>query len=342
MSLFEMNLYGRLYALCEAINSRTYTPTANYAFIHYRPKPREVFAAEPELKIIMTYLDMRINRLIDRKLTDRAFNNRVGKGTHAAVNQVMEDIYECSEGFAKPCWVIKLDIMGYFPHMNQDRSFALVRDVIENDYEGDDKDELLYLAQIACYCNPQERCDKRSKPTEWEAIAPYKSLFRKPFGTGGAIGFVYWQVASNHYLADEDRWIIENMTPRYVRYVDDMTLVTDNKNYVLSRIPELRERLARIGVRLHPTKFSCQWAAKGLEFLGYHIKRNAVHVNRKIVHRAMIKAGRHHRIHYMETINSYLGILKSGSDRKALEDVMNRVPDKYIKDKTHWKIKQAS
>lgn len=146
MALFEMSLYGRLVSLCDAVNSRTYTPSANYTFIHYRPKPREVFAAEPELKILMCYVDMRINRLVDKNLIPRVFNNRVGKGTHAAVNQVIEDIYECSKGFTNnDCWIIKYDLKGYFPNLNQDRAYSLVSELITKELPESEADEMLYL-----------------------------------------------------------------------------------------------------------------------------------------------------------------------------------------------------
>ena len=341
MSVFEIDLYGRLYALCNAVNARTYVPRANYAFIHYRPRPREVFAAEPELKILMAHLDIKVNAIIDAKLSDRAFNNRIGKGTHAAVNRVIDDICECSQGFTNPnCWVIKADLRGYFPNINQQKAYDLIENILVSEYDGDDKDDLLYIAKVVCFANPQERCDKRSQLVEWSLIPSYKSLFYKPFGIGGAIGFLFWQVMSNYYLCQIDRWIMENITPRYVRFVDDMVFVTDNKESALIMIGELRRRLEALDVRLHPDKFYCQHATKGLEFLGYHIKRDAVHVNRKIRERAMRLASQGRRRHYLETMNSYLGILKSGSDIGALADLMNRIPNKYNKDYKNWKINE--
>ena len=335
MSLFEMNLYGRLVSLCEAINSRSYVPTANYAFIHYRPKAREVFAAEPELKIIMAYLDMRVNALIDAKLSDRTFNNRIDKGTQAAINRVIEDMGECPNG-----WIIKIDLKGYFPNIDQSKAYALIENLILTECEEAEKDELLYLARVACFCNPQERCEKRSQLIEWAVIPDYKSLFRKPFGIGGAIGFLFWQVMSNYYLADIDKWILKSISPHYVRFVDDMVIVTDNKEPALVMIAELRRRLGDIGVTLHPDKYYCQHVTKGLEFLGYHIGRNGVHINRKIQERALRRASQWHRRHYLEAMNSYLGILKSGSDRNILEAMMKRVPDRYIKDFKNWKINE--
>ena len=56
MTAFEVDLYANLRILRDKINSKTYAPLHNYSFIHRRSqRPREVFAAEPELKVMMAY-----------------------------------------------------------------------------------------------------------------------------------------------------------------------------------------------------------------------------------------------------------------------------------------------
>lgn len=322
---FELNQFERLSRLCDQLNRHEYTPDSNYCFIHKREKSREVWASEVELKIIQAIIDSAIRPLIEKKLTNRTFNNRVGKGTHAAINQVIEDIAEASDGYANEAWIIKIDLKGYFPNINQRIAWELTEQLIsESTYP--DKDELWYLASIVNYVNPQFNSHRRSPIHRWnDEIPRYKSLFDKPFGTGAAIGFLYWQVMSNYYLNGIDQWIISNITPHYVRFVDDMVMVVRNKS-ALAMLPMLRAKLDKIGVSVHPKKFYCQHFAKGLEFLGYHIKPRAIHLNRKIVSRAF--RPRHCGSEKLLCIiNSYMGMIKCSTDdalRARLLDSVTR------------------
>ena len=71
------------------------------------------------MRIIHHYIDIRLRPLIENRLTNRTFNNRKGFGQVAAVNQLISDIYEVTEGFTKDAWIIKTDIQGYFPNAVQ-------------------------------------------------------------------------------------------------------------------------------------------------------------------------------------------------------------------------------
>ena len=336
---FELNQFSRLGALYDSMCSRTYIPSSNYSFIHRRPKPREVWACNMEHKILQTYLCDRFKPILEKMLTDRTFNNRVGYGTHAAINQVIEDIYTASCGYTKDCWIIKLDLRGYFPNINQDISWGIIEKAIIDNYFGDVKDELLYIAKVINYDNPQYSSSRQSSYEEWQDIAPYKSLYNKPYGTGGAIGYLYWQLMSNGYLSDIDKWIINNISPYYTRFVDDMVIITDNKEGVLLMIPILRKMLQDIGIELHPKKFYCQHYTKGLEYLGYHIKPpHRIHLNRKIITRAFNAAKKSHRRNYIATMNSYLGMIKTSTDTEIVVRLIDSVPKRFNKDYKHYKI----
>lgn len=337
---FELNMFERLSRLCNSLNDRTYKPTSNYCFIHKRNKSREVWASEVELKIIQTILGEHLRPLIEERLTDRTFNNRLGYGTHAAINRVIEDIAEVSNGYTTDAWIVKIDLKGYFPNINQDIAWGLVTELIDNNFEGDLRDELLYLARTVNYVNPQFNSERRNPISRWvNEIPPYKSLYSKPFGIGAAIGFLYWQVMSNYYLSDIDKWIIKNITPHYTRFVDDMVMIIPDR-IALCMIPLLRKRLGAIGVNIHPKKFYCQHYTKGLEFLGYHIKPMRMHLNRRIVNRAFASCPKA-CLRLDCKVNSYLGMMKCGTDTHLLKRLLDIVPDKGIlKDYENFKIKK--
>lgn len=319
---FEKSLYSNLVRLCADLNDGI-VPASGYTFIHKRQKPREVWACGMELKILQTILDDAIREHVEEVLTPNTFNNRKGKGTHAAINHVIDDIFTASEGYTKDCWVIKVDLKGYFPNINQDKAWQTMSRLITDRFTGAQRDLLLLIAERVNYCNPQFGAVRRSPMEQWtDEIPRYKSLFAKPFGRGAAIGFLYWQTMSNLYLNDIDRWVLQYMTPYYTRYVDDMVFVTTNKEVALSMLPLLREELRRMDVQMHPTKFYCQHYTKGLEFLGYHIKPNRVHLNRHILHRA-VTLKRRDEERYKRQMTSYMGMIKASSDRVNINNINN-------------------
>lgn len=331
MVAFEVDVYANLRENLERIDSRTYAPLHNYSFMHRRNQtPREVFAAEPELKGMMAYALMRLMPLIENRLSPRTFNNRVGMGAQLAVNTLVEDIYTVSEGYTRPCTIIKLDYRGYFPNMVQDIAFRQFLDIIENDYHGSDKDDIIYCLRVACFTSAQ-RSRRKSPLWEWADYPEYKSVYRRPDGTGGFIGYTFWQTVASLYPTDADAYIAENMSPYFVRYVDDTTIVipTESKAAVLSMIPGLRQELGKLGITLHPKKFYCQPYEHGVEFLGYHILPGRVHLKNVTVARAMNVARSRGRgiDNYMNAVNSYLGMIKGTSDiqkARQLLDLANR------------------
>lgn len=341
MVSFEVDLYANLRKLRDEINSRSYIPLHNYSFMHRRSeRPREVFAAEPQLKIMMAFALTRIAPIIEAHLSPRTFNNRVGMGAQLAVNTLINDIYEVSCGYTRPCWIIKIDYKGYFPNMSRDYAWRLVSDIVRHEYHSWDKEEVLYCLSVACFCDPK-RSVRKSPLWEWADYPAYKSVYLTPDGIGGFIGYTFWQAVASLYPVVVDRWIEENIGPHFVRYVDDTVIVTDNKELVLSMIPELRRRLAAIGITLHPRKFYCQPYEHGVEFLGYRVLPGRVHLKRRTVNRALqvARSRDRGRRNYVDAVNSYLGMIKATSDRRLAIAVLDTVQRKGIlKDYENFKI----
>lgn len=341
MVAFEVDLYPNLCRLRDQVNARSYIPLHNYSFMHRRSmKPREVFAAEPELKILMAFALSRISPLIEAHLSPRTFNNRVGMGAHLAINTLINDIYEVSHGYTRPSWIIKIDYKGYFPNMRRDYAWELVSGIVLQEYHAADKDDVLYCLKVACFCSPA-RSRRKSPLWEWADYPDYKSVYLRPAGVGGLIGFTFWQMVASLYPAELDRFMGENISRFFSRYVDDTVIVTDNKEAVLAQLPELRRRAAAIGITIHPTKFYCQPYEHGVEFLGYHILPGRIHLKRRTIERALTVAHSKDRgrRNYMNAINSYLGIIKGSSDLSAAREVLDAVRRTgFVKDYENYKI----
>lgn len=344
MVTFEVDKYANLRELCGQINARSFVPLHNYSFMHRRSgKPREVFAAEPPLKIMMAFALTRIAPLIEARLSPRTFNNRIGMGSHLAVNTLIEDIYEVSRGYTRPCWIIKLDYKGYFPNMVRDHAWRQVLGIIQGEYRAADRDDVLYCLHTACFCDPY-RSARKSPLWEWADYPKYKSVYMRPAGIGGMIGYTFWQMVAGLYPVEVDRFVEQNISSHFVRYVDDTVVVTDNKEMALAQLPELRRRLAASGITLHPRKFYCQPCQHGVEFLGYYILPGRIHLKRRIIQRAFAVArsdGRGRR-NYMDAINSYLGMIKATSDIRQARALLDAARSKgFVKDYVNLKITLA-
>ena len=183
---FELHWERNLLRLLDAINSRTFQPTA-YTFITTKPRPREIFACDMEMRVIHHYIDIRMRPIIEGELTRRTFNNRVGFGQNVAINQVVEDIYDVSKGFTRDAWIIKMDLSGYFPNARQDVVARQLTSLAQAKYEGDDKDDLLYMIQRAVFSAPTRHCYRLHRATctgSFPGATSTSSRETKPVHTG--------------------------------------------------------------------------------------------------------------------------------------------------------------
>ena len=314
---YELHWEGNCIKLCEAINSRTYQPTA-YSFIVTYPKPREIFASDFSTRVLHHYLHERLVPLLENRLSKHTFNNRKGMGTSACQNAVISDMYEVSNGYTEDAWIIKMDLSGCFPNINQDIAFRQLEAVIKQDYHGKDKDDMLYILRTCVFSYPTLHAKYIGDIELRKLISPEKSITTKPLGIGAAIGHLIWQMAVTYYFNDIILWL-ESIGVHVNVYVDDWYFVVKNKTAFLTFIvPEMRRRLSELGATLNENKFYCQHVSKGCECLGVHIKKQRVYPNERIINRAIKKARELNKCirigkieKALQTINSYLGICKN-------------------------------
>ena len=336
--MYEMHFERNLVRLLEVIQSRTLQPTA-YVFITMRPRPREVFASDMDGRIAQHYIDQRLRPLLDARMTDRSYNNRLGYGPDVAVNRFIEDLWEVSNGFTREAWVISGDLQGFFPNVSLDIAYSKLREVVEKDYTGDDKDELLYLLFVAIYSFPAKHCYRKSPMHLWEDYPKEKSVFCRPDGIGSTLGFLIWQNANNYLLNDFDHKMTDKYGFHYVRYVDDMRWVVQNKEAFLPMMEEFRQDLADIHCTLHPRKFRCQRADAKHVFIGRHICCSRVHCNARVRRNAFYTVRKFNRMHpcqslvekFLCTMNSYTGLFKNIDEYKTLKKLADSESDRWLR-----------
>jgi hypothetical protein len=352
---FERRWASQLYSDTQARLERTFRIEENYVFLTSIPRWREIFATCASGRNADHELCDALEPYIERELHERTFNNRIGMGSQAAINRVMEDVFEVTQGYTRPARIIKLDLKGFFPNANLDymeRLFLRIIDKYQDNiianavtsgecppaYAAEYPAYLRWLAMVVIHCCPTHHCELRTPRAFWhENIAPEKSLFGKPDGIGAPIGRLPSQKGMGLYVNDEVRWLNDDCGIRTTCFMDDFVMVVpENRHrYVLSLIPALRRRLATKGVRLNEKKFYDQPSQRGLEFLGSHVRNNRLHLNDCTCRRGMERLrwfnslparGRlSHLEGFLSSINSYFGLLKNRTDHNRLMTMLRSV-----------------
>ena len=282
---YEMNYESRLIDLRNRINSRTYSPGKSICFIVTRPRYREVFAASFEDRIIHHLIAIRLEPLFEQIFSDRTFNCRKGKGQMYGVEMLRRDIISCSNNFTEDCYILKLDLKGFFMSINKAMLAKLLDDFIVEYYKGDDIEDLRFLTNVVILHCPEKNCERHSPIELWEFLARNKSLFTNGEGLGVAIGNLFAQLFANFLLNKLDWFLILTLGFIFVgRYVDDFYIVDKDKDKLLAAIPKIRELLASLGLTLNPKKFYLQHYSKGVEFTGSVLKMRRVYVCKRTVY----------------------------------------------------------
>ena len=334
---FERDWAPLLVRMMRQLRERTFRVDHNYAFLTSVPKWREIFATSFEGRMADHLLCDTLMPYIDQTLHPRTFNNRRGMGSQAAINQVIEDICEVSEGYTQPCRVIKWDLKGFFPNALCDeleQCFCRVIDANREDIIGRFNEEmpqfLKWLTMVCVHCCPSHHCELRTPKRFWQQhIEPEKSLFSKEPGIGTPIGRLTSQMGMGLYLNDEVVWLNGECGIRATLFMDDCVMVVPERlhGYALSLLPVLRERLAAKGIRMNEKKFYDQPCQHGLEFLGSRIKPYRIHLNNRTYRRAEERIAELNRVEdkwkhvdaFLSSFNTYTGMLKNRTDYRRIE-----------------------
>jgi hypothetical protein len=338
---FELNYDTNCIKIWDDINKHLYKPSKSIAFIVTKPKRREIFAASFRDRIIHHYIDIRLRPLIENVLIDTTCNNRKGKGTAACVEYLKHDILEVSNNYTSDCWVSKMDMKGFFMSIRKDILDKKIHDFIDENYVGEDKEELKWLTCIIVNDHPEKNCILKSLWSEWKGLDKDKSLFGVGDTRGIPIGNLISQLLANFYLNDFDHYVKETLGfNHYGRYVDDFYIVDSDKTKILNAIPLIRKKLSEVGVTLHPNKFYLQYYTKGIELVGSVIKPNRLYVHNRTVNNAFQAIKKFNDIVNIEdyaeefatVINSYLGFMKNCDSYAIRRNLMKQIDSKW------WKV----
>ena len=321
---FEIDYEHNLVQLCEEINNGTYQIGRSIAFIVDKPVKREIFAADFRDRVVHHLIFNKLNPLFEKQFINDSYSCRVGKGTHFGIQRIDKFIRQCSANYTKDCYILKLDLQGFFMSINKNILFEKLEHFIQQKYHASDKNMIIELCRKVIFNDSTKNCIIKGKRSDWNDLPDTKSLFHSKPNCGLPIGNLTSQVFANFYMDSFDHYIKHDLKIRYYgRYVDDFVIVHESKEYLKNLIAKLTDYLqSNLQATIHPKKIYLQHYSKGVQFLGTVILSNRIYIASRTkgnFYRAIEKQNEIARNHkptkeeqqiFQSSMNSYLGIMK--------------------------------
>ena len=174
---FEKHFEYHLFKLKQEILNGSYQPGRSIAFIVDKPVKREIFAADFRDRVVHHLIINKLNPLFEKEFISDSYACRVGKGTHYGIKMVAGFIQNCSHNYTGDCYILKLDILGFFMHINRFILFERLEKFIQVKYHEQDKKLLIHLCKQIIFNDPTQNCTIKGGIKNWEGLPNNKSLF---------------------------------------------------------------------------------------------------------------------------------------------------------------------
>jgi hypothetical protein len=341
---FEFNLEENIFQLHQDIINRKYDLKPSICFINQYPVKREIFAADFRDRVVHHFIYNYIYEIFDNSFIYDSYSCRKEKGTLLGIKRLNHFIRSCSENYHQDCYILKLDISGYFMNIDKNILWKKVRRVlIQNRSKVTRIDYKLLLALIekTIFNNPTKNCKVKGKRKDWVGLPKNKSLFFSKRSCGLPIGNLTSQLFSNIYLNDFDWFVKKELDCKfYGRYVDDFFIVSKDKEFLRKIIPQIKKYLQKeLNLTIHPNKIYLQHFSKGVDFLGSYLKPYRIYVKNKIKtnfnqvindwnEKSLEKDFNFSKgeiLDFITKTNSYLGLMSHFKTKRLRQKMVNRI-----------------
>lgn len=208
---FELDLAKNLWALHDELEDGSYNASNYHRFMIYDPKKREIQALAFRGRVVQHSLcDNVLKPYFEKRLIYDCAACREGKGTHFAMKRLNGFLRSFYREHGTGGYFLKCDVRKYFDSIDHDALKYLLR-------RFPDRDVLAFLHRII-------------------------DSFNEDTGKGLPMGNQSSQWFALYYLDGIDRIIKEKYRIKYyTRYMDDLVLIHEDKEYLNACLAELRE-----------------------------------------------------------------------------------------------------
>jgi hypothetical protein len=269
---FEFQMADRLLALQFELASGTYQPGAYQHFTIHEPKRRKISAAPFRDRVVHHALCNIIEPIFEARFHPHSYANRVGKGTHSALDQL--------QAYARRYrYVLRLDIVQHFPSLDH---AVLKRELFRVIDDG----RVRGLIDTILAGGEGVLADEYDM-----AYFPGDSLLARIRPRGLPIGNLTSQFWSNCILNPLDWFVVRELGCRaYLRYVDDFALFADSKRQLWTWKKRIVDYLAGLRLTMHASRAQATPVECGIPWLGFVVypthrklkRRNVVQFRRRL------------------------------------------------------------
>lgn len=209
----------------------------------------------------------------------------------------------------------------YFPSIDHAILKALIRRKIKC------RDTLWLIDTIIDGSNPQELV------IEYFPGDDLLTPLERPRGL--PIGNLTSQFFANIYLNGFDHFVKETLrAPKYLRYVDDFALFSDDYDYLAEARLAIEAYLATLRLKIHPVKSQLFETRCGASFVGFRVLPDRIRVRNDNLRRARLRLKRL-QIAYArgyisfqrlsQSVQSWAAHLKHGDTGRLREDIFDQL-----------------
>lgn len=262
VAAFDHRLEDNLFALQSELRRGVYRPGEYVSFLIHEPKRRIISAAPFRDRVVHHALCNLIEPIFERSFIVDSYANRVGKGTHRALDR-------CQKFMRRNQFVLQCDVRQFFPSIDH----AILRQLLAKKISDTAVMNLIdrILASGAGVLAEAYDMVYFSGDDLFAVIRP----------RGLPIGNLTSQFWANVYLNPFDHFVKRELGCKsYLRFVDDFLLFSDSKKQLCQWRKDIVTRLARYRLTIH-AKAQPRPVAEGVPFLGFTVYPQRRRLKRK-------------------------------------------------------------
>lgn len=250
VAAFEHRLEDNLIRLQTELCTRVYQPGRYHSFVIHEPKRRLISAAPFADRVVHHALCNIIEPLFERRFIADSYANRVGKGTHRALDR-------CQALARRYPYVLQCDIRQFFPSIDH----AILQATLAQHIADEDVRWLIQQILASGVGVLSEAYDM--------VYFPGDDLLAALRPRGLPIGNLTSQFWANVYLNPLDYFIKRELScAAYLRYVDDFLLFADNRQTLWRWKDAIMTRLQSFRLTIHAGA-QPRPVTEGIPFLGF-------------------------------------------------------------------------
>lgn len=305
---FEADVERNLCRLRDRLLDRSYRPGRSICFVVTHPRPREVWAASFEDRVVHHLLYNEIGPRFEASFIANSSACIQGRGTLYAAERLEHDVRSVTHNWSRRAWYLKADLANFFVSIDKRVLLQLLLAKVHESFWA-------WLAETVLMHDPRTDYDLRCAPALLKLVPAHKRLANAGADVGLPIGNLSSQFFANVYLDVLDQHAKHRIRARhYGRYVDDFYLLHDSPQWLSAALGEISRFLPeRLHVHLNPGKTVLQPVERGIDFVGQVVKPWRRTTRRRTLQAALQRLESLPAGHLYEAGNSYLGLVRQAS-----------------------------